>query len=255
MGPITTVLGTAGYIADRGEEEDSLPVSYTLGMLTSAIQAIPLQTMIDLVRSVDRDDIGGVQRALAFIAQPLSAAGAIGRATDDIVRDPEGFDEQFQNAFGLGAGIPGDTPALLPRIGVAGKPLEREGSFAERILSPSPRSTVKTGPDAQVAQELLDLDIGVGLLRGKEDEFSRQEELAFQRASNSALFDELFQVINDPRYDSQTAEGKKRIVQGIVGKFRNDTRDKANRLNTLEGESDFTAEDLVPDPRILERIR
>jgi hypothetical protein len=187
-----------------------------------------------LARFVKQMQGSVVPNGLGFI--PLSG---ITRALDPVYRQTDPFS---MNVFY--SKLPFVSSTLEPQYGPTGEPRLRSGSTVERILSPFARTTVKTGPAAVGADEVVRLSATPRApgrywtaRGGVRVDFTPEERQALAKSYQEATAVIGQRLVNDPNYqrlpdnenDANYRYGMKTkadVVRRLYGKYRDGVMDR-----------------------------
>ncbi len=157
--PIGSILGMAADLAEgtnalSEEEYSDLAVRMVRSVsknVTSKTFLRGLSNALDALSDPDRY-AGPWMESFGGTVVPRIVAGAA-RSSDDFLRETEGLGEYIQSQ------IPFLSQDLLPKRNLWGEPIEREGGFTERFLSPVQVSTEK---GSLADREIVKLGMSIG---------------------------------------------------------------------------------------------
>lgn len=142
--------------------------------------------------------------------------GRVAQAIDPTLRETGALD-----GSAIVARIPGASMLLDERRSATGEPMRREGTAAERILSPLNRTKEK-GPEADLEREFLDADyvpsrpsrtITVPGSHGRKVELSDEEYRVFVEADREVT-EQLRQIVRSPTFKAMDPLRKKSVLRG-----------------------------------------
>lgn len=210
------VLGlTADFLElqELTEEEDAVS-KISMAVATNLTNKTFLRGISDALNAISDPERYGARWAQSVAGSTVPAIfGALTRTIDPTLRRPSGPLEAIQ------ARIPVISKSIKPLRNVWGEPVIIQETGPERFLSPVRRSLAI--PDKSTL-ELIRLDIHPGTLKRKlgKIELSEDEYDNLVETAGTMAHERVYQIVNNPNYDSRPDEFKERIIKDAIERAR-----------------------------------
>ncbi|KKN20425.1 hypothetical protein LCGC14_0935620, partial [marine sediment metagenome] len=227
--PVGALFGMAADFYNTFDDLDELEQSELISQIVLSItrnftSKTYLRGLTDAINAISEPERYGRYwlEGLAGTAIPTVVAD-VARAIDPYFRRPETPLEAVK------ARIPGLSKSVPARRGVFGKPIERPGGTATKLLSPVYVSPEKGG---MVERELARLKISLGrpsrmmMFEGQEVEMTRPEYEQFQEARGQLAQQELAAFVRQPFYNQLSDEDKVSIIRSVFQRAGREARER-----------------------------
>jgi hypothetical protein len=162
--PFSSLFGIAADLHEGLQEKtEDEKFNMISAMLESASKNIMSKTWwmgaTNIINAASDPERFGERFIENFVRTPIPAISrGIARSFDEYYRDPQTLWDAVK------VGIPGLTQTVTPKINIWGEPIERAGTPATRLISPSQYSAERGDP---IDKELARLDLNIGMMSKK----------------------------------------------------------------------------------------